>query len=161
MEDDILKRFRRNADDLETTPEDMGTAPPIETGEAVAVDEVRAAIAHGKEGPEGWLEMAPRHGGLVKPDIVFFGEQLPERFRRLVPADFDACDLLLVMGTSLQVQPFASLVDMPARDRRCGSQISVLQNETTRPRLYPAVLQLLSLESPRIHAMLGKRGAVP
>ena len=102
-----------------------------------------------------------RSGGLVKPDIVFFGEQLPERFGRLVPADFDACDLLLVMGTSLQVQPFASLVDMPARDRRCGSQISVLQNETTRPRLYPAVLQLLSLESPRIHAMLGKRGAVP
>ena len=35
MEDDILKRFRRNSDGLETTTEDMGTAPPIETGEAV------------------------------------------------------------------------------------------------------------------------------
>ena len=33
------------------------------------VEEVRAAIAHGKEGPEGWLAMAERHGGLVKPDI--------------------------------------------------------------------------------------------
>jgi NAD-dependent deacetylase sirtuin 2 len=29
----------------------------------------------GKEGPGGWLELAERYGGLVKPDIVFFGEQ--------------------------------------------------------------------------------------
>ena len=27
-------------------------------------------------------------GGLVKPDIVFFGEQLPERFHRLIEKDF-------------------------------------------------------------------------
>ncbi|KAI9846949.1 MAG: Sir2 histone deacetylase Hst2 [Thelocarpon superellum] len=47
-------------------------------------------------------------GGLVKPDIVFFGEQLPENFHqnRTLPA---AADLCLVMGTSLSVQPFASL----------------------------------------------------
>ena len=43
-------------------------------------------------------------GAPVKPDIVFFGEQLPERLGRLVPADFDACDLLLVMGPSLTGQ---------------------------------------------------------
>jgi NAD-dependent deacetylase sirtuin 2 len=48
--------------------------------------------------------------GLVKPDIVFFGEQLPLRFHELVSADFPRCDLLVVMGTSLAVQPFASLV---------------------------------------------------
>ena len=92
---------------------------------------------------------------------MFFGEPTPVKMERLAREDFARCDLLIVAGTSLQVQPFASLVDMPARDRRCGSQISVLQNETTRPRLYPAVLQLLSLDSPRIHAMLGKRSAVP
>lgn len=46
--------------------------------------------------------------GLVKPDIVFFGEAMPERFhiQRAVPAD---ADLAIVMGTSLSVQPFASL----------------------------------------------------
>ncbi|WRT69980.1 uncharacterized protein IL334_006973 [Kwoniella shivajii] len=49
-------------------------------------------------------------GGLVKPDIVFFGEGLPDRFFRLIP-ELKQCDLLLVIGTSLQVQPFASLVD--------------------------------------------------
>eukprot|EP00808_Paulinella_micropora_P014381 g65123.t1 len=52
----------------------------------------------------------PGCGGLVKPDIVFFGENLPDRFHRLIREDFPKCDLLIVMGTSLQVQPFAGLV---------------------------------------------------
>jgi NAD+-dependent protein deacetylase sirtuin 2 len=58
-------------------------------------------------------------GSLVKPDIVFFGEQLPERFHDLVPVDFSKCDLLLVLGTSLSVQPCASLIDLvPSSCRR-------------------------------------------
>jgi NAD-dependent histone deacetylase SIR2 len=46
--------------------------------------------------------------GLVKPEIVFFGEQLPSAFfdNRSLPAQADLC---IVMGTSLSVQPFASL----------------------------------------------------
>ncbi|XP_075554408.1 sirtuin 2 isoform X2 [Dermacentor variabilis] len=47
----------------------------------------------------------------VKPDIVFFGERLPDRFFDLSEEDFARCDLLLIVGTSLQVQPFAGLVD--------------------------------------------------
>ncbi|KAM9439353.1 NAD-dependent protein deacetylase sirtuin-2 [Clarias gariepinus] len=47
---------------------------------------------------------------LVKPDIVFFGENLPARFFGSIKKDFPQCDLLIIMGTSLQVQPFASLV---------------------------------------------------
>ncbi|XP_051534505.1 NAD-dependent protein deacetylase sirtuin-2 isoform X2 [Myxocyprinus asiaticus] len=49
-------------------------------------------------------------GNLVKPDIVFFGENLPSRFFTSMKMDFPGCDLLIIMGTSLQVQPFASLV---------------------------------------------------
>ncbi|XP_057243315.1 NAD-dependent protein deacetylase sirtuin-2 isoform X2 [Malurus melanocephalus] len=48
--------------------------------------------------------------GLVKPDIVFFGENLPSRFFTLLQSDFEKVDLLIIMGTSLQVQPFASLI---------------------------------------------------
>jgi len=46
--------------------------------------------------------------GLVKPEIVFFGEQLPGGFfeNRSLPSEADLC---IVMGTSLSVQPFASL----------------------------------------------------
>uniref|UniRef100_A0A2K6AGJ8 NAD-dependent protein deacetylase sirtuin-2 n=1 Tax=Mandrillus leucophaeus TaxID=9568 RepID=A0A2K6AGJ8_MANLE len=47
---------------------------------------------------------------LVKPDIVFFGESLPARFFSCMQSDFLKVDLLLIMGTSLQVQPFASLI---------------------------------------------------
>ncbi|XP_053672053.1 NAD-dependent protein deacetylase sirtuin-2-like [Anopheles nili] len=50
-------------------------------------------------------------GGVIKPDIVFFGEGLPERFHMLPHRDFAECDLLIIMGTSLTVQPFASLVE--------------------------------------------------
>ncbi|KAL8790711.1 MAG: hypothetical protein Q9195_006253 [Heterodermia aff. obscurata] len=52
--------------------------------------------------------LTPQCNGLVKPDIVFFGEALPENFHtnRMVPS---AADLCIVMGTSLTVQPFASL----------------------------------------------------
>ena len=57
-------------------------------------------------------------GSLVKPDIVFFGEQLPARFHDCLP-DFTNCDVLIIMGTSLAVQPFASLVDrVPATTPR-------------------------------------------
>lgn len=49
--------------------------------------------------------------GLVKPDIVFFGEALPEEFIRAVPKVSEA-DLLIVIGTSLTVHPFASLAGM-------------------------------------------------
>jgi NAD-dependent histone deacetylase SIR2 len=46
--------------------------------------------------------------GLVKPDIVFFGEALPEEFRE--KAHYAAmADLVLIMGTSLTVHPFAGL----------------------------------------------------
>lgn len=54
--------------------------------------------------------------GLVKPDIVFFGEQLPAAFfhNRNKP---DEADLAIVLGTSLTVQPFASLPQFVAQDK--------------------------------------------
>lgn len=43
-------------------------------------------------------------GGLVKPDITFFGETLPQDFYHLMESPPEA-DFLLVLGTSLTVQP--------------------------------------------------------
>lgn len=48
--------------------------------------------------------------GLVKPDIVFFGESLPSAFFRSLSV-LETADLALVIGTSLTVQPFANLPD--------------------------------------------------
>jgi len=49
--------------------------------------------------------------GLIKPDIVFFGESLPSLFHTSIPK-LRSADLLIVIGTSLTVQPFASLASM-------------------------------------------------
>ena len=48
---------------------------------------------------------------IVKPDITFFGENLPRRFYDSFEEDFEKCDALIVMGTSLSVFPFAGLID--------------------------------------------------
>ena len=34
--------------------------------------------------------------GVVRPDVVFFGENLPSRFWELSSKDFEECDLLMV-----------------------------------------------------------------
>ena len=49
-------------------------------------------------------------GGYVKPDVVFFGESLTKEFLCSFKEDFQKCDLLIVMGTSLKVPPFCNLV---------------------------------------------------
>lgn len=63
-----------------------------------------------REGTEGG-----KCGGLVKPDIVFFGEALPSSFFELSGRVKEA-DLILVLGTSLQVHPFAGLPNMADED---------------------------------------------
>lgn len=53
--------------------------------------------------------------GFVKPDIVFFGEDLPGRFHTMLKPDLKAADLLLIMGTSLMVAPVSMMPDMVDR----------------------------------------------
>jgi len=55
-------------------------------------------------------------GACIKPDIVFFGENLPEEFFVHRKEDFPKCDLLIVMGTSLVVHPFADLISYVGKD---------------------------------------------
>jgi NAD-dependent histone deacetylase SIR2 len=49
--------------------------------------------------------------GIMKPDITFFGEDLPDAFgRRLASHDRDRVDLVLVIGTSLKGTPVSEIV---------------------------------------------------
>ncbi|KAL7946103.1 chromatin regulatory protein sir2 [Trichoderma barbatum] len=49
--------------------------------------------------------------GVMKPDITFFGEALPDEFsRRLTENDRDKVDLVIVIGTSLKVTPVSEIV---------------------------------------------------
>lgn len=51
-------------------------------------------------------------GGLLKPSITFFGESLSHRFFELSHQDLREARILLILGSSLQVHPFAALPDM-------------------------------------------------
>lgn len=79
----------------------------------------------------------PESYGVFKPDITFFGEGLPSRFHDLINEDLQQCDLLISIGTSLQVAPVANIVEkIPAkipqvlinRDPipRCNFDVSIL-----------------------------------
>eukprot|EP00928_Gymnodinium_smaydae_P081121 TRINITY_DN64697_c0_g1_i1.p1 TRINITY_DN64697_c0_g1~~TRINITY_DN64697_c0_g1_i1.p1 ORF type:complete len:350 (-),score=62.00 TRINITY_DN64697_c0_g1_i1:145-1194(-) len=117
----LQRCFTQNIDSLETQaglPADMVVAAhgnfdsasclqPRGRRAKVPIDEVREAILAGED---ACVALDKKYGGQVKPDIVFFGENLPRRFFTLSASDFPACDLLIVMGTSLAVQPFAGLV---------------------------------------------------
>jgi len=48
-------------------------------------------------------------GGLIKPEVTLYGEMLPDDFEKAIH-EVSICDTLIVMGTSLTVNPAASLV---------------------------------------------------
>jgi len=116
----LLRCFTQNIDSLERQaglPPDkvvaahgnFDSAYAIDTEPRVEVDvkELHDAIM---QGGKGWKRLRDRFGSLVKPSIVFFGEDLPERFDDCRDTDFEECQLLIVIGTSLEVFPFAELV---------------------------------------------------
>lgn len=52
--------------------------------------------------------------GIFKPDIVFFGEELPDDFHDSIDTDRNKCDLLIVIGSSLKVKPVAMIPNLVA-----------------------------------------------
>ncbi|XP_033112291.1 NAD-dependent protein deacetylase sirtuin-3-like [Anneissia japonica] len=111
----LLRMYTQNIDGLER----LAGIPPVKLVEAHGTfstascvrcgmktnsDNIKATILSGN------IPKCKSCSGIVKPDIVFFGEDLPKQFFYYLK-DFPQCDLLIVMGTSLQVQPFAGIVD--------------------------------------------------
>jgi NAD-dependent deacetylase len=66
-------------------------------------------------------------GGLVKPDVVLFGEAMAPDFEEAERA-VDRCELLLVLGSSLEVWPVAGLAP---RARRRGAKLAILNRDET------------------------------
>lgn len=55
-------------------------------------------------------------GGIIQPDVVMYGDDLPEEFFDMLESDFEKCDLLFVIGTSLKVEPFPSIIEDVPRE---------------------------------------------
>jgi len=67
-------------------------------------------LACGRPFARGDLEFAqaPLYcpcGGLIKPDVVFFGEGIPPEAQRAAHELARTCDLMLLIGTSGEVAP--------------------------------------------------------
>ena len=51
--------------------------------------------------------------GIIQPDVVLYGDDLPDEMFEQLDYDFKNCDLLIVMGTSLKVEPFPGMIEDP------------------------------------------------
>lgn len=67
-------------------------------------------------------------GGAIKPDITFYGESLDRRALNQAIHEAEQADLMLILGTSLLVQPAASL---PCYTLRNGHPIIIVNDMPT------------------------------
>lgn len=70
----------------------------------------------------------PRCGGFLRPHVVWFGEMLDGEVLQKALAAVEACDYLIVAGTSAVVQPAAS---MPLMARHAGAFVLEINPERT------------------------------
>jgi len=105
----LLRNYTQNIDGLEVlagVPEEkiiechgnFRSACCCDCGKTADIEHVRKSIVEDVTPP-----YCKSCGGLTKPDIVFFGEDLPGYFHRNIRGDTRAADLLITIGTSLQV----------------------------------------------------------
>ena len=101
-----------------------------------SIDPVLQRVREGEEDPRCDC------GGLIKAATILFGQSLiPEDLKKMSDA-LDACDLLLTVGTSLQVFPVASVVEGAVmRDIK----VVIVNGEPTGMDIYADVVVLGSI----------------
>jgi len=66
--------------------------------------------------------------GILKPDVIFFGELLPEMTLKNATSNAMRCDLIIVIGSSLVVYPAASI---PMYAKGSGARLVIINNTPT------------------------------
>lgn len=77
---------------------------------------------------EGKIPTCRDCGQLVKSATISFGQPMPEEPMRRAEAETLACDLFLVLGSSLVVYPAAGF---PLRAKRNGAKLVIINREAT------------------------------
>ncbi len=77
---------------------------------------------------QGRIARCAACGGLIKPDVILFGEPLPYEALRAAQEAALFCDLLISVGTSLEVEPAA---DLPHLARRSGGRVIIINRQPT------------------------------
>jgi NAD-dependent deacetylase len=76
-------------------------------------------------------------GGVFKPNVILFGEQLPVRALNAAKSHTRKCDLMIVAGSSLQVAPAG---DLPALAKSTGSRLLIINQEVTPADVFADVV---------------------
>ena len=95
------------------------TSSCLRDGTTLHLDEVVARLP---------IPRCPACGDVLKPDVVMFGELLPEQAMERATALAQEARLLLVVGSSLEVWPVAGL---PDETLRAGGQVAVVNRDPT------------------------------
>jgi NAD-dependent deacetylase len=81
-----------------------------------------------KNGASDEVPVCGHCSGILKPDVIFFGEALPEETLREATWHVNHCDLLLVVGSSLVVYPAAY---MPLYAKQAGAMLVIVNLSPT------------------------------
>lgn len=76
----------------------------------------------------GHVDPCSRCGGLIKTATISFGQAMPEDAMARAQALTEACDLMLVLGSSLTVYPAAGF---PEYAKRRGANLAIVNREPT------------------------------
>lgn len=101
----------------------MQSVSCLKCGRHYSMMQIKARLDSGEEIPE-----CETCGGILKPDIVMFGEALPEAVLREATARSRECDLLIVIGSTLAVYPAAYL---PAYAVEAGASLVIINLSPT------------------------------
>ena len=76
----------------------------------------------------GRVEPCGRCGGIIKSATISFGQAMPEQAMLRAQAAVEACDLMVVAGSSLVVYPAAGF---PEHAKRLGAKLAIVNREDT------------------------------
>ena len=76
----------------------------------------------------GRVEPCGRCGGIIKSATISFGQAMPEQAMLRAQAAVEACDLMVVAGSSLVVYPAAGF---PEHAKRLGAKLAIVNREET------------------------------
>lgn len=77
---------------------------------------------------DGLVPRCPYCNGVVKPNVILFGEQLPVQELLGAQNATRKCDVMLIIGSSLEVAPAS---DLPIYARRQGAKLIIVNLEPT------------------------------
>jgi NAD-dependent protein deacetylase/lipoamidase len=77
---------------------------------------------------DGSVPHCPKCGGVIKPNLILFGEQLPAREMMAAKDAARHADVVFIIGSSLEVAPAS---DIPLLAQRNGAKVVIINLEPT------------------------------